>query len=100
VKSTLGVVTVPVMLQGGTKDNGITPSLKNPKGVYDSLLGKKYYIEFDGADHLAWTDAEPAYHKLMAAYVLAFFDRYLERNPVPLLATKSEKQVSDFRAAP
>jgi len=46
----------PVMYQGGTKDLGITPSLKKSGGCYPKTPAPAYFVEFRGAGHFAWTD--------------------------------------------
>src|SRR5271169_4184527 len=53
---TLGGVELPTMLQGGTLDFGVTPTLHKSMGAYDQLSAPKYYVEFKGASHFAWTD--------------------------------------------
>jgi predicted dienelactone hydrolase len=56
VKGDLKHLGVPVMYQGGTRDFGVTPTIKRFSGAYDLSSSPKYYVEFDGAGHFAWTD--------------------------------------------
>ena len=51
----------PVMYQGGTRDIGITPFINKGNGAYPQSPAPKYYVEFDGAGHFAWTDLNPKY---------------------------------------
>ncbi len=79
-KKTLGSISVPIMYQGGTRDNLVTPDLKKPDGVYAQTHPDKYLVIFDGADHFAWMDKTPAFHASIVSYTLAFFDYYLKGN--------------------
>jgi len=60
MKGNLGRLDVPVMYQGGTLDLGTTPQARRFQGAYDRSAAPKYYVEFDGAGHLAWTDLNAA----------------------------------------
>lgn len=81
----LAAVKVPVMLQGGTRDIGVTPFLK---AMYEKLNVPKYYLVLKGVDHYGWTDLasrgrtttnalKTGNPKLIAEYSRAFFDQYL-----------------------
>ncbi len=85
-KGNLPHLDVPVMYQGGTLDFGITPTVKRFNGAYDLSSSPKFYVEFDGAGHLAWTNLNKRYQELIDSYSVAFFDRYLkgETDPDPL----------------
>jgi predicted dienelactone hydrolase len=75
----LGGVDVPTMLQGGTLDFGVTPTLHKSMGAYDQLAAPKYYIEFQGAGHFAWTDiGRAAARASIVAYGVAFMNRYVK----------------------
>ncbi|HUA20018.1 MAG TPA: alpha/beta fold hydrolase [Bryobacteraceae bacterium] len=74
----LGGMDVPVMYQGGTVDLGITPSVKRVNGAYDRSSAPKYFVEFKGAGHFAWTDLNARYQKVIGQYSVAFFDQYLK----------------------
>ncbi len=80
---TLGGLSAPVMYQGGTLDFGITPELGKAKGAYQGTPRPKYYVEFEGAGHLAWTDLDAAFQPAIVAYSRAFVDRYLKGKPFP-----------------
>jgi predicted dienelactone hydrolase len=82
-KGDLGHVNMPVMFQGGTLDFGISPTVRHPGGAYDRSSSPKYYVEFQGAGHLAWTDLNPRFHSVINRYSIAFFDRYLKGDASP-----------------
>lgn len=78
VHRTFGGVELPTMLQGGTLDFGITPTLHKSMGAYDQLSAPKYYLEFKGASHFAWTDLGRTARVSIAAYSVAFMNRYVK----------------------
>jgi predicted dienelactone hydrolase len=86
VKNDLGHLKVPVMFQGGTLDFGVSPVVSGPGGAYDRTSAPKYYVEFQGAGHLAWTGLNPRFHDIIDRYSVAFFDRYLKGNSGQLAA--------------
>jgi predicted dienelactone hydrolase len=101
-KGDLGHLDVPVMYQGGTRDLGVTPSVRRLKGAYDLSTAPKYYVEFDGAGHLAWTNLNKEYQSLISQYSVAFFDRYLkgitDPDPLaPLVGNPPPQKVSSVR---
>ncbi len=102
-KGDLGGMNVPVMYQGGTLDLGISPTVRRPNGAYDRSAAPKYYIEFQGAGHLAWTDLNPVFHSLIDRYSVAFFDRHLaDARPdalAPLLGKPWPERVSLLRSS-
>ncbi len=76
---------VPVMLQGGTLDIGVTPDLP---ALYARLIAPKYLLVLRGEHHLGWTnlaslgvDARAAVRsgnpRWIVAYATAFFDQHL-----------------------
>ena len=69
------------MYQGGTRDIGITPSLKKSGGGYPKTAAPAYLVEFEGAGHFAWTDLTGNHHELINNYSIAFFDKYLRAIP-------------------
>jgi predicted dienelactone hydrolase len=77
-KGDLKDMDVPVMYQGGTLDFGVTPTVRKMSGAYDHSSAPKYYVEFRGAGHFAWTDLNPRFHAIIGRYSLAFFDQYLK----------------------
>jgi len=104
LKGDLGHLSLPVMYQGGTRDLGETPVVKRSGGGYDLSSAPKFYVEFDGAGHFAWTDLNKKYQQLINAYSVAFFDRYLKgiKNPdplAPLLGSSRPNGISQVRAA-
>jgi predicted dienelactone hydrolase len=76
----LGHMNVPVLYEGGTLDLGISPTVRRPDGAYDRSSAPKYYVEFRGAGHLAWTDLNPRFHGIINRYSVAFFNRYLKES--------------------
>jgi predicted dienelactone hydrolase len=83
-KGDLDHLDVPVMYQGGTLDIGVTPYVRRSGGAYDLTSAPKYYIEFSGAGHFAWTNLNKSYQSVIGDYAVAFFDRYLKGTPDPL----------------
>jgi hypothetical protein len=79
VNGDLGSIDVPVMYQGGTRDLGITPSIKKPGGAYEDT-SPAYYVEFKGAGHFAWTDIKDQSHESIAYYSIAFLNQYVGGN--------------------
>jgi predicted dienelactone hydrolase len=90
VHGTLGGVSAPVMYQGGTLDFGITPSLRKSGGVYDASPTPKYFVDFERAGHLAWTDLRSTHHDAITNYAIAFLDEYVRGIPAGnVLITKT-----------
>jgi predicted dienelactone hydrolase len=104
-KGDLGHIDVPVMYQGGTRDLGITPTVRRLQGAYDLSSTPKYYVEFSGAGHFAWTNLNKEYQSIITSYSVAFFNRYLKgmNDPDPLatlVGSPLPPKVSSVRAAP
>ncbi len=99
-QGTVGQIRIPVMYQGGQLDIGITPYVSKPGGVYDSSNPTKYFVEFYGAGHLAWTNAsaQDRSAKQINDYGIAFLDEYLKGEPQRLLNAKRQPQVADYRS--
>ena len=95
--NTLSGLAVPVMYQGGTVDFGLTPWLRKPNGAYDSSPTPKYFVEFAGAGHLAWTDLRGDAHQRILDYSLPFLDHYVRGTPAAAALTKVENGVADLR---
>jgi predicted dienelactone hydrolase len=95
---TLSGLAVPVMYQGGTLDFGVTPELHKSMGSYDRSPAPKYYIEFKGAGHFAWTDLRATFHGSIDSYSVAFMDRYVKGTPAPAVLTRSLSDVAVFRS--
>jgi predicted dienelactone hydrolase len=71
-------LNIPVMYQGGTGDSVVTPTVKKSGGAYDQSAKPKYYIEFDGAGHFAWTHLNRTYVASINKYSVPFYDAYLK----------------------
>ena len=97
-RSTLGDVSVPVMLQGGTVDFGITPSLTRTGGAYDVLHAPKYLVVFTGARHLSWGNGGSAdIHAAIVESAVAFFDHYVRSQPASIALTTVGAGVASLR---
>jgi predicted dienelactone hydrolase len=95
---TLGDVDVPVMLQGGTLDLGITPSLTKAGGAYDALSAPKYLVVFTGARHLTWGNAGTGeIHAAIMESAIAFLDRYVLGRSAPTVLTNAGDGVASLR---
>ena len=97
-------MNIAVMYQGGTADLGVTPTVKRLSGAYGRTSAPKYYVEFQGAGHFAWTNINPAYQDLISRYSTAFFDQYVKGQPASGLSALMDakplpKRVSDLRAS-
>lgn len=97
-KGDLRHLGVPVMYQGGTRDFGVTPTIRRFSGAYDLSSSPKYYVEFEGAGHFAWTDLNLRFQPIIVRYSIAFLDYYLRVNSrdtlTPLLAAPVSAGVS------
>jgi predicted nucleic acid-binding protein len=93
----LAAADMPVMFQGGTRDLGITPSVKKSDGCYSATSSPAYFVELNGAGHFAWTDLNGEYQNLVNHYSITFFDRHLRNRPT---AKPSQKMsgISDLRS--
>jgi predicted dienelactone hydrolase len=96
-KKTLGGLGVPVMFQGGTRDIGITPWLKGPNGAFAEAPKPKYYVELDGAGHLAWTDLRQTYQAVIIDYSRGFLDRALKGKTFPPTLAAPRKGIAAVR---
>ncbi len=83
----LAKVTVPVMMQGGTLDWGITPFLPS---IYGKLPAPKYYLVLKNETHFGWTNlislgkttveaVQEGNAQLMTDYSVAFLERHLRQ---------------------
>ena len=103
-------IAIPVMLQGGTHDWGISPFL--PK-AYDLLPMTKYHVVFKNENHFGWTNLASLGKKttetvtsgnpeLITTYSTAFFHRHLQRTAAqPLLEDKNSRvQTYQFSVIP
>ena len=97
VQRTLGGLSVPVMYQSGTLDFGVTPALHRVSGAFDQSPSPKYFVEFEGAGHFAWTNVGRADRDGIVAYSLAFLDRYVKGSPAAPVLTQSLPGVAVYR---
>jgi len=94
----LETISVPVMYQGGTRDVGITPTVKRlGEGCYAKTSAPAYFVEFDKAGHFAWTNLVADYQQPIVHYSVAFFDRFL-RGDSKVDLTQRLSAVSDLRS--
>lgn len=95
----LSSLDVPVMYQGGTRDFGITPFVKNAGGAFAKTGAPACFVEFDKMGHLGWTsfNRDTAQRDLIEQYCLAFLDQYLKDKSSAVLKTKVSG-VSDLRS--
>lgn len=77
LQKSVGKIDIPVMFQGGTRDLGITPSIKKNSGAYDQARAPAYFIEFQDAGHFAWTDMNTQQRELISHYSTTFLKRYV-----------------------
>lgn len=89
VKQSLAGLNVPVMYQGGNRDPGITPSIRKNSGAYEQSPAPKYYVEFEGATHFAWSDRGELAQPQIVDYSIAFFDHYLKGLQTPALIARA-----------
>jgi len=91
--SNISNIRVPFMYQGGTLDLGITPWIKKDGGAYDQSNPPKFFLELQGAGHMAWTnficksyptlsscvELNPTVHAINY-YGIAFLNKYLKND--------------------
>ena len=95
---TLGDVDVPVMLQGGTADFGITPSLTGEGGAYDALRAPKYLVVFTGARHLSWGNGGNVdIHAAIVERTIAFLDHHVRGATASPALTTAGRGVASLR---
>ncbi|HME69080.1 MAG TPA: dienelactone hydrolase family protein [Myxococcota bacterium] len=100
VHDRLGGLDAPVMYQGGTRDLGITPSLRKNEGAYEQSPTPKYYVEFDKAGHFAWTNLSETAHGLIVAYSLAFMNHYVKGEAADPILAHTEPGVARLSSGP
>ena len=94
---TLGQLAAPVMYQGGTRDVGITPWVEKRDGGYAQSPAPKYFVDFAGAGHLAWTNLQTTAHASIVAYSVAFLDQYVKGMPAGAALTSPRADVAQLR---
>jgi predicted dienelactone hydrolase len=97
-KGDLANIGIPVMYQGGTRDLGITPTIKNLRGALSKTSSPAYFVEFDKVSHFGWTNFNKNKEQkdLINYYCLAFLDKYVKGNMLAKPETKLAG-VSDLR---
>lgn len=77
-------LSAPVMYLTGTRDRFIKPFLRGEKGTFEQSPVPKFYVVFEGARHLSFSDrGSDQEHKLILAYSLGFLDMFLKGEPMP-----------------
>ena len=99
VQRTLGGLSVPVMYQGGTRDVGVTPAIHKTSGAYEQSPAPKYFVDFEGASHFAWTNFGAVARQSIVDYSVAFVDRYVKGAPPAAILTEKRAGVAVFRYA-
>ena len=66
-------------------------------GAYDSAPAPRYLVVFTGATHAAWGDRRNASHAGIAAYAIAFLDRYVRGRAESLALTVTRPGVAAIR---
>lgn len=87
----------PVMYQGGTEDDFITPPVARPGGTYERSSKPKVFVEFEGAMHTSWSLLDPGYEEPIEQYTLAFLDHFVMGKPLAPILRKRPAGVSDLR---
>jgi predicted dienelactone hydrolase len=98
---------IPVLLQGGTLDVGISPLLP---ALYERLAAPRYLLMLRDETHLGWTDhvcAERSARECASSgnplriveYTRAFLDRHLRRRPAPRLDAR-DPGLASWRSDP
>jgi pimeloyl-ACP methyl ester carboxylesterase len=96
LKGDLDGIDMPVMYQGGTRDFGITPSVKKAGGCYAKTSSPATFVEFEGAGHFAWTNVQAAQHDIITRYSLAFLDKNV-RGTSAASVTSRQAGVTDLK---
>ncbi|MBX3172529.1 MAG: alpha/beta fold hydrolase [Candidatus Eremiobacteraeota bacterium] len=87
----------PVMYQGGSEDDFITPPVARPDGTYARSSKPKVFVEFEGAVHTSWSVLDPDYEEPIEAYTLAFLDHFVKGKPLAPILRQRPAGVSDLR---
>ncbi len=86
-QGSIAKINIPVMIQGGTLDVGITP-FQTP--IYNALPGPKYLVVLKNETHFGWTNlvslgrtttevVKDGNAPLITDYSVAFFERHLRQ---------------------
>ena len=98
-RGTLPQISAAVMFQGGTRDLGVTPTLRKSMGAYAQTISSKYYVEFEQAGHFAWTNLVSASHGAIVNYSLAFLNHYVKGERASPVLTRKLPGVAGFQYA-
>ena len=83
----LSKLAAPVMYQAGTLDPLFTLPIE--LSGYEQTPAPKYFVEFTGAAHLAWTDWYGFGRDAIVDYAIAFVDHHVKGEPAsPTLETR------------
>jgi dienelactone hydrolase len=102
-----GLAETPILLQGGTFDWGITPSLD---GFYARLPAPKYFLVLKGENHFGWTNlialgktttqaVQSGNARWMTGYTLAFLDQYLNGHDRSSVLERGNRALHSFEFA-
>lgn len=77
----LSSLNVPVMYQGGTRDNGITPSLLGADGAYARTSSPAALVEFQDVGHFSFSNfnRDKTIDSRIADYAITFINHYLNQ---------------------
>jgi dienelactone hydrolase len=95
----LNNVEIPIMYQSGTRDLGVLLSLIKPNGALEKSPSPTYFINFNGAGHMAWTNfnKNKAQRDQISYYCVSFLDKYVKgiatANPQVKLSTVARLNV-------
>lgn len=95
----LNNIAIPIMYQSGTRDLGVLPSLIKQNGALDKSPSPTYFIDFNRASHMAWTNfnKNKAQRDEISYYCVSFLDKYVRgiatANPQVKLSTVARLNV-------
>lgn len=71
---------IPVMYQGGTRDFGVTSSVKKSGGAFSKTSSPAYFVEFEKLGHFGWTNLNRNQDQrdLINYYCLSFLNKYIK----------------------
>lgn len=78
-RETLNAIDVPVMYQCGTRDVWINMFVKGRNGAFTKTPPPAVYVEFDNANHYAWTNLNTNSQRkdLVCHYSIEFLNKYV-----------------------
>ena len=78
---------------------GVTPAIHKTSGAYEQSPAPKYFVDFEGASHFAWTNFGTVARQSIVDYSVAFVDRYVKGAPPAAILTEKRAGVAVFRYA-